>query len=179
MKRLSKLLVATIVVTSIVLTKLFSVGPESPAGRQFEENILGQLFAIAEHRCGLVFDAKTVEEKNAVLEKMPLAAKERILEELARMVLDENERPFIVPFGSDYSQLDMFFLLSITLMSHNKNFCDGLTRCIGEKDLFKLKVRLDKVLALVNPDIQKRLTPAPGYKAQMEFVKKIKSRTGQ
>ena len=158
----------------VIASDVINPDIEATQDEQIEEEIINQIFAIAEQRCGYSFKAVTLAEKRAVLEQMSLEMKEEILEQMVQMLLDDIDHPFAVPRGTNYSQLDMFFILSRTLMCHNKELCERLTRCIGERELYKLSTKLNKCLVLINPKVKEKLTPKPSRLSS--FITKIKIR---
>ena len=110
-----------------------------------EEVIIGQLYEFAKPYKNQTLPSQSVQEKKALIEQLPQETKEKILKDLViRMKDKELEHPFTVPQGTDYSQMDTFFLLVKSLMNHDQELEKKLNNCIGEKQLPKLGKKLSE-----------------------------------
>jgi|GEM_PF-5667521 hypothetical protein len=126
-----------------------------------EQASLDQLLEMAtQYEPNLAWAGQPFSTKKAMVEQFSPSTKEQVFGHMVHRMMDSQATyPFVVPQGTNYSQMDTFFLLVRSLMSHDRELCHKLTHCIGEKQVLKLGTKLNGCLDRVPQSIQNMLSP--------------------
>lgn len=103
------------------------------------------------------------ESKDSFIQHLPFRARLNIFAEIGEMLLGKEDRPFNAPV-SHICQWDLFILMIRALLENEherdcRNLIKSVESCLGIKDLWKIKFRLDKpeYYPFIPESLQKRM----------------------